>query len=540
MPDRATVYRTVARIDAYEKMAARYGKRIADLKFEAFKQGVRPSRPLERVEIDHTKLDLFVVDPERGMPIGRPWLTCAIDVYSKMVLGYYMGFTPPSYLSVMQCLRHAVAPKSYVKKDYPSVVNSWDAHGLPETVVVDNGKEFHSTHFEDACLQLGILIQYAPVRRAWYKGSVERYFGTLNTGLLHQQPGTTFSDIFDKGDYDPKKNAAIDMKTLDEVLHVWIVDDYHRRVHRGIKKIPAVAWEEGIAKYPPALPPRRDELNVLLGMIKERTVSPSGIELHGGLFYNDEGLALLRRGMGKGDLAKVKYDPTDLSFIHVFDPGKGSYILVPAVDQAYTKGLTLWQHEIIKRTARKRVGERVDLAELGRAKQTVEELVKRGWARTKKNLTRQKQARYLRHGEIDRDRASEKRGRPAQSSSVVELDAARCKALAGRVIESARGVSDPAAGSSDAEDKKADSRGAGTPPAPRNIADTDKPESERTKRKEADMKKRRNTPVKRAESDTVAPGTTVSDKAPNEIAEDDEELDTSGWDADQNLPSKEE
>jgi hypothetical protein len=30
---------------------------------------------LERVEIDHTKLDLFVVDQKTNLPIGRPWLT---------------------------------------------------------------------------------------------------------------------------------------------------------------------------------------------------------------------------------------------------------------------------------------------------------------------------------------------------------------------------------------------------------------------------------------------------------------------------------
>jgi len=492
------------------------------------------------VEIDHTKLDLFVVDPERGMPIGRPWLTSAIDVYSKCVLGYYMSFNPPSYLTVMQCLRHAIAPKLYLKKMYPSVVNAWGAHGLPETVVVDNGKEFHSTHLEEACLDLGVLIQYAPIRLARYKGSVERFFGTLNTRLLHQQPGTSFSNIFDKGDYDPAKNAIIDMKTLNEVLHVWIVDDYHRREHKGIKNLPAVAWEEGIAEYPPALPPAGKEINVLLGMIEERAISPSGVEIHGGLFYNDEGLALLRRGMGKGDKVKVKYDPTDLSFIHVFDPGKGSFILVPAVDQAYTRSLTLWQHEVIKRVARKRVREKVDIAALGRAKQTVEELVNLGWAKTKRNVTRQKLARYLKHGEIDRSGTPEEPRKNTGGSSVVQLDAKRSRALTGRGNDSARGVSDPAAGSPDAKREEEKGEREVSHSSATSVGDAGNQEKGGETKKEDGVKKRGKAKAKPADPASTAPETIDSGKGLNGVPENDEELDTTGWDANQDLPSKEE
>jgi putative transposase len=126
-----------------------------------------------------------------------------LDVYSRMALGIYLSFHPPGYLSVMQCLRHAIKPKGYVKDFYPEIEHDWPASGLPERLVVDNGKEFYSRHFEDACLQLGIGVQYAPPKCAWYKGTMERWFGTQNTRLLHELPGTTFSDIFDRGDYDP-------------------------------------------------------------------------------------------------------------------------------------------------------------------------------------------------------------------------------------------------------------------------------------------------------------------------------------------------
>lgn len=99
-PDKSTIYRRIQKLDPYEVSLARFGKRITDLKFKQVRKSMRPTRPLERVEIDHTKLDLMVIDPITRMPIGRPWLTSAIDVFSKSIYGVYWSFTPPSYLSV--------------------------------------------------------------------------------------------------------------------------------------------------------------------------------------------------------------------------------------------------------------------------------------------------------------------------------------------------------------------------------------------------------------------------------------------------------
>ena len=71
-------YRTlVTRIDnlaPFEEKAGRYGKHKAKIAYNPIAEGVKTSRVMERVCVDHTKLDLFVVDSETGMPLGRPWL----------------------------------------------------------------------------------------------------------------------------------------------------------------------------------------------------------------------------------------------------------------------------------------------------------------------------------------------------------------------------------------------------------------------------------------------------------------------------------
>ncbi|MEA2574744.1 MAG: putative transposase [Chloroflexia bacterium] len=51
-------------------------------------EGPRYTHILERVEIDHSTLDLFLVDDQDRLPIGRPTLTFALDVYSGMPYGF--------------------------------------------------------------------------------------------------------------------------------------------------------------------------------------------------------------------------------------------------------------------------------------------------------------------------------------------------------------------------------------------------------------------------------------------------------------------
>lgn len=372
IPHRSTIYRAVSNIDPSVKAVGRYGKRMAALMYDPVRLGPRPTRHEERVEIDHTKLPLFVVDTDRRMPIGTPWLTSAVDKYSGMTLGYYASFEPPSYLSVMQCLNHAICPKRYLHQQYPNVENDWKAYGLPEVIVVDNGKEFCSTHLEDACLQLGIVIQYTPPKMPWYKSSIERYFGALNSQLLSDKPGKNFTDLMQQYDYDPYKNAVISFSALQEILHIFIVDIHNQSSHPELKSPRAKVWNCGIAEFPPALPPSSRELSILLGSITQRTLTRRGIELEG-LIYNSSELASLR-SRTKPSKTKVKYNPTDLGSIYVFDTESYQFIEVPALNQEYAQGLTLWQHKVIKLLARTEA-EKVDLVALALAKEKIQSIV---------------------------------------------------------------------------------------------------------------------------------------------------------------------
>jgi len=393
IPSRSTIYREIQRKPPYEVMEARYGKRRAEMEFRVSGAGPLTSRALERVSMDHTPSDIIVVDDNTMLPLGRPTITSALDEHTRCPMGFYMGFEPPSCLSVMRCLKHAILPKTYVPREFPSVKNFWECYGVPELVVVDNPPEFHSSHFERACLQIGTDIQYAKVLVPWYKGKLERFQGTMNHDLMHGEPGTTFSNILERDEYDPTRHAVVLLTTFREMLHKWIIDVYLQTPHRGITDTPAHRWHCDVSALPPPLPPSASELDVALGMTAQRVVFHYGIELEG-LKYNGEDLGALRRRLSAGTKVELTFDPADLGHINVLDPQNGTYIRTPALDQAYAKGLSLWQHKVIRRFAQRGLNTRTDIVALAQAKAEIRALVERDFNR-KSTHGRKRHARFL-------------------------------------------------------------------------------------------------------------------------------------------------
>jgi len=393
LPSQRTVYREIARKTPYELTLARYGKRRAEMDFRVSMAGPNASRALQRVSMDHTPADMIVVDDDSMLPLGRPTITTVLDEYTRCPMGLYTGFEPPSCLAVMRCLKHAILPKTYVSREFPSIRNPWECYGLPELLVVDNPAEFHSTHFEHACLQIGADIQYAKVLVPWYKGALERFQGTMNRDLLHGEPGTTFSGILERDDYDPTKHAVVLLSTFREILHKWIIDVYLQTPHRGIRELPAERWRAETSGLPPPLPPSAAALDIVLGMRAQRVVFHYGIELEG-LKYNSIELGELRRSMGTSSRAELTFDPSDLGHINVLDPHKGSYLQVPALNHAYANRLTLWQHKVIRRYAQERLNARTDILALAQAKAEIRALIDRDF-HLKSTRGRKRHARFL-------------------------------------------------------------------------------------------------------------------------------------------------
>ena len=96
LPSRRLVKRLVEEIPAFDRHAASYGHDTALRSFRSV-EGHRVSyEPLERAEIDHTNLDLFAIDDETLLPLGRPWFSACEDDYTRCILGMFVGFIPPN------------------------------------------------------------------------------------------------------------------------------------------------------------------------------------------------------------------------------------------------------------------------------------------------------------------------------------------------------------------------------------------------------------------------------------------------------------
>jgi putative transposase len=390
-PSLSTIYRAIKSLDAYDVVAARQGERIAKIKFRTSGRGPQGTHILERVEIDHTPLDLFVIDEKTLLPLGRPTVTVALDKFSRMVIGIYVGFDGPSVSAVLRCLRHAILPKWYVKERYPDIEHDWPCYGQITELFCDNGLEFHSTELARVALELHTILTFCPKRKPWMKGSVERFLKTMNYQFAHALPGTSLARWFHREDYDPLSQAVVTHEQLCHVLHRWVIDVYAQSLHRGINTTPYRKWQEGAAQHSLPLPASADLLDITIGDTHRRVLSHEGIEL-GGLRYNDVALLPIRQKHGERVEVEVISYFDDISTIAVIDPDSKTPIVVQALDQGYAQGLTREQHRLLCARAREVNAGIVNNVALARARMEIRDLVS-GLALNKSQRKRQRSAK---------------------------------------------------------------------------------------------------------------------------------------------------
>lgn len=349
MPSVATTYRLFKKISQYDKTVWREGKSAADRKHTLTRGRAVSTRILERVEIDHTPVDVFLVDERTGMPLGRPMLTMLMDHNSRMPLGYHVGFNGASALAVISAMRHAMLPKIFTEgADGLGIVNSWPCYGIPEALIVDNGIEFHGLMLEHLAFNLGIRILYCPKREPRFKGVIERFLKTINYSLVHLLPGTSFAKYHQRGDYDPERHAVLTLTQFKNVLEKWMVDVYAQTVHRTLETTPFHRWTSSAQTNPPRLPQSIDRLMAEVGVPLRRSLRHDGIVVYGLRYSGDELEAILRKH-GEGVRLTILSDHADLGQIRVCEPDSTEVVhVVQANDYEYASGLTLEQHRLIR------------------------------------------------------------------------------------------------------------------------------------------------------------------------------------------------
>ena len=358
-PHENTIRNRIKSLSEEEVMKKRIGLKEAGYKFNPLR-GSFPGAdfPLSVVQIDHTRVDIILVDEYYRKPYKRPWITVAIDVYSRIVVGFYISFDTPGALGTGLCIAHSILPKEIwlekigVKAEYPV----W---GFMNTIHMDNAKEFRGNMIKMASKNYNINLEFRPIATPHFGGHIERLLGTFSKEI-HDLPGTTFSSTEIRKNYDSEGRASLTLSEFEKWLTLYITKVYHKRNHTSINTSPINKWKEGIIGnneqpgigiIPRVFNERKLRLDFM--PFEERTIQEYGVVIDHLTYYHD----VLRRYIhSKTDNVKRKFifrrDPRDISVIHFYDPELKEYFDIPYRDTSLP-AISIWEFNDMIRTLKK-------------------------------------------------------------------------------------------------------------------------------------------------------------------------------------------
>lgn len=388
-PHPNTIRNRIKNISDEEKVRKRLGIKEAKYKYEPHRGSFEGAQyPLSIVQIDHTLVDIILVDEQYRKPLKRPWLTLAIDVYSRMVTGLYLSFEHPGALGTGMCIANSILPKESWLNSL-EISGEWSCWGIMDTVHLDNAKEFRGNTLRKSCANYGINIEFRPVATPHFGGHIERILGTFSKEI-HNLPGTTFSNIQDRKNYDSKKNASFTLYEFEKWLVTYITKIYHKRIHSSLDITPEQKFKRGILGGSDVIgrgiPPRiNNERKVRLDFmpIIKRTIQEYGIVIDHIHYYSDVLKSFIHDANIKGEKIQhlFRRDPRDISCIYFYDPQKNDYYDIPYRNMSLPK-ISIWEYrEILKIIKSKKI--KVDEKSIFEAYRELDEIEKRAMRNTK-------------------------------------------------------------------------------------------------------------------------------------------------------------
>jgi transposase InsO family protein len=351
-PSYKTFVSAINRRPRYEQAKKRKGERAAypnepkywELSYELPRHG---DRPFEVVHIDHTLLDVELVDAETRRHFGRPWATFLTDAFSRRILSVYVTFDEPSYRSCMMILRECV--HRY--------------HRFPELVVVDWGPEFESVYFETLLARYECSKASRPKAKPRFGSVIERLFHTANTTFIHNLAGNTqvMKNVRQvTRSVNPRGQAIWTLGALYAELRRWAYEVYDTTEHRTLGQTPKEAFEMGLLQT--GSRPKQwieydeDFIQFTLPSTRKGTaklVPGKGVKIHN-IFYWARDNVFLDHPELENKQIPVRYDPYDVGHVFVLITGHRQPVECISEHHAQFKGRSERELQIATEELRKR------------------------------------------------------------------------------------------------------------------------------------------------------------------------------------------
>ncbi|WP_186431372.1 Mu transposase C-terminal domain-containing protein [Clostridium sp. BSD9I1] len=289
--------------------------------------------PGRRFQIDATIADIYLVSRlNSNYIIGRPVVYMVIDVFSRMIVGFYVGVEGPSWMGAMMALYNTTRNKVELCKEFGVNIQeeAWECSYLPDSLTVDRG-EMESKKPLNLVQNLGVRIDILPPYRADWKGIVEQNFRRINNKTLHWLEGTVKSEFRIRGEKDYRLGASLNLEEFTKIIIYSILYfnnrymDYYNRdeqmIRDNVNSTPKNLWKWGIQNrsgllksYP------EDIIKFNLMPSTSCSISYKGLMFQKRKYSSSEAVSsgIFERAKQKGRIkVKISYDPRNMDYIYV-------------------------------------------------------------------------------------------------------------------------------------------------------------------------------------------------------------------------------
>lgn len=283
-------------------------------------------------QIDATIGDAYLVSSlNRRWVIGRPVIYFVIDVFSRMVVGLYIGLEGPNWIGAMMALANAMTDKVEFcrEHDIPDPEIIWPCSHLCNGLVADRG-ELLSPKANSMVANLGIRILNTGACRGDWKGIVEQHIDLANEKTIHWVPGAVRWPR-ERGERDYRLDAVLTIQEFRKLLISSTIDyNLNQRldnypmdryaISNEVERYPMNLWDYGIRRFgePRTRPSEIIKLNLL--PTEKATVTNLGIRFHG-LYYECDS------AKREGWFEKAKHKSWQVTV--ALDPRKSRVIYLP-------------------------------------------------------------------------------------------------------------------------------------------------------------------------------------------------------------------